>query len=161
MSFPIININAIMVEQQQQMPDLLPCSEVKSTASSFVLFRVTCSDSCTHVRLTRHHFTLRCPYAAQLLAVTLVRLQLWQQNRVNDIDKPAKPSAKPSAKPAKPSAPTCSKCALQIQMTSHLNRLTDCFFIWAAIISLEKLKKQNAGEISRNLVAIYAFFLLL
>lgn len=56
----------------------------KSTASSLVLFRVTCSDSCTHVKLIRHHFTLRCPYAAQLLPVTLVRLQLWQQNRVND-----------------------------------------------------------------------------
>lgn len=88
---------------EQQMPDLLPCSGV--TQLPLVLFRVTCSDSCTHVKLTRHHFTLRCPYAAQLLPVTLVRLQLWQQNRVNDSQ----------------TSPT--KCALQIQMTSYTNRL--------------------------------------
>ena len=61
----------------QQMPDLLPCSGVNQLPLlPLVLFRVTCSDSCTHVKLIRHHFTLRCPYAAQLLPVTLVRLQL-------------------------------------------------------------------------------------
>lgn len=46
----------------------------KSTASALTLFRVTCSDSRTHVKLTRHHFTLKCPYAAQLLPVTSATL---------------------------------------------------------------------------------------
>lgn len=59
---------------EQQMPDLLPCSGVNQLPLPVRLFRVTCSDSCTHVRLIRHHFTLRCPYAAQLRPVTLVRL---------------------------------------------------------------------------------------
>lgn len=99
----------------------------KSTASSLLLFRVTCSDSCTHVKLIRHHFTLRCPYAAQLLPVTLVRLQLWQQNRVNDSQ----------------TSPT-----VMLQMcTSNPNDFLVKQADWAALINLGgKLKSNISGE---------------
>lgn len=112
------------------MPDLLLCSGVNQLP--LVLFRVTCPDSCTHVKITRHHFTLRRPYATQLLPVTLVRLQLWQQNRVND------------------SQTSSTKCALLIQMTSYSNRLWD--FTRQQKSVLRKLESvfQISGNIFKN-----------